>query len=387
MKYNQELIYPKHCLEPQEITQRLELFEKDLKTLTDMYEKNSTTKNAKNILFDNIQDSLEKHILPDNVKLTGKLNKSGIGKLVDLYDKALNDIDFMWNIHLLMRAGFILSSIFPVSFQPEALIIPDEFLSLKDEAIKKYNQSEKAMPDAIKFQDEMTKVAEKVKTYFEENDINVVDMMNSKAKGNVSHIQSLLLSVGLSIDSFGKINDVIDRSHSEGMTQTQFFNNSSQAIQALYAKSSETAKPGYLGRMLSAIGSNIKLSTIKDCSTEKLLTIKIKTIEVLQSLIGRQYRTSKFGGLKTVHKESDLVGKTIHLRSALYCTAKDGICNTCYNQMYIDKMQLTAGANIGLLASTGLTEDLVSLTLKKSHVGVTLDQEELDLEKELRAMY
>ena len=209
--------------------------------------------------------------------------------------------------------------------------------------------------------------------------------MNSKAKGNVSHIQSLLLSVGLSINSFGEINDVIGNSHAEGLTQTQFFNGSSQGIASLYAKSSETSKPGYLSRKASAISERIKLSSLKDCGADKYLNIKVSDSALLESLLGRYYKG--FGNVELqVSKTSDLVGKTIKLRSPLYCKAKDGICEKCYNPEYIQKMKLKPGANIGLLASTGMTNSIINLTLKASHVGLSLDQEELNFIDEVRQL-
>jgi len=384
--FNQAFVYPDQCLPTKEVQDKLNKFKQETKEAVDKFNSSEETKISKKILLDNIRDSLENNILHDKVKITKTLNKSEIGKIVTKYGEILDDHDFMWYVDMLMQAGFWLSSIFPVSFQPEALIIPDEFLSAKNKAVKKYNESKKETSDAIEFQNEVTKIANDVKKYFEDNNITVVDMMNSGAKGNASHIQSLLLSVGLSINSFGKINDVIENSHTEGMTQTQFFNNSSQAIQALYAKSSETSKPGYLGRKLSTIGSNVKLSSKKDCGSDKFLKLKIEDSNMLKSLIGRQYKAT-FMGLNTITETSDLVGETIELRSPLYCIAEDGICETCYNRDYIQKMGLKPGANIGLLAGTGITGTLVNLTLKKSHVGVSLDQTELDLKEELKKMY
>jgi len=382
--YNQKIVYPDHCLPPINIQRKINDFKIELKKSSEIYEKSNQSKKDFEILCDNLREAIEEYILPSSIKITGVLDKGGISKMLQKLDKLLDDQEFMYYYHLLMQAGFLLSSIIPVSFQPEALVLPDEFREAKMKIVQKYNDSKKDTEDAIKFQKDITKLAEKVKKYFEDNNIDVVDMMNSKAKGNVDHIRALLLSVGLSIDSFGKINDVIDNSHTEAMTQTQFFHNSSQAVQALYFKSSETAKPGYLSRVLSTIGANIKLSHDKDCRTQRYLKLKITSKEVLESLIGRKYK--KLGTLFTISESSDLVGKTIELRSPLYCQSKDGICNTCYNQDYIDKMQLKPGDNIGLLASTGLTEVLVSLTLKKSHVGVSLDQEEIDLEQELKDM-
>jgi len=380
LKFNQEFVYPDGKQVPKWVENRLNAFHTKLKIDTD---KNLSYK----LLQDVIIDNLETNILHPKIKIKSKLDKKGISKLINKLDEMTDTgVEFMWYYYLLMQAGFTLSTVIPSSFQPEALVLPKEFIKEKNELVKIYKESDKTTDDALTFQKNITVIAEKVKKYFEDNDIHVVDLMNSEAKGNVSHIQSLLLSVGLSINSFGEINDVIDNSHVEGIEQTQFFNGSSQAIQALYAKSSETAKPGYLGRKLSTVAERVKLSSQLDCKTTKYLKIKIRDKKMLHSFNGRYYK-SKLGILIQLNDNSDVIGKVLEIRSPLYCTSKDGICHKCYNELYISKMKLKSGDNIGLMASTGLTGALVNLTLKKSHVGVGLDKANVDFREEIKSLY
>jgi len=378
IQFNQELVYPRQRELPEWVKNNLTQFHTKVKE--------STNKNLSiRQLQDELIDILESNILHPKIKIKKVLNSNEIGNILNKTEALTTDIEFMYYYYLLMQAGFTISTIIPSSFQPEALELPKEFVKEKDELVKIYESSEKTTEDAMEFQNNVTKIAKKVKKYFEDNSIDVVDLLNSGAKGNVSHIQSLLLSVGLSLNSFGEINDVISNSHSEGMTQTQFFNGSSQAIQALYAKSSDTAKPGYAGRKLSAITEGIKLSTVKNCNTTKYLELKIRDSKMIEALIGRYYK-SKVGIERQINESSDLIGEKIKLRSPLYCKAKDGICERCYNEVYIQRIKATPGENIGLLAATGFTGSLVNLTLKKSHVGITLDKEEVDFRQEIKDM-
>ena len=382
LQFNQEFVYPEHTKRPKWVEERLGKFTAKVKQDTD-------SNLSESMLMDNMIDNIEENILPTKVKIKKTLNKKGLSDLINRIDEeTTTGTEFMWFYYLLMQSGFMLSSVMPSSFQPEALELPKEFVQEKDKLVKTYKDSKGTTEDALKFQKGITKIAHKVQDYFIKHDIHIVDLLSdqSGAKGGVQHIQSLLLSVGLSINSFGEINDVIDNSHVDGMTQTQFFNGSSQAIQALYAKSSETAKPGYLGRKLSTIAERIKLSSTPDCKTKKYLHIKIRDKQMLESFTGRYYKT-KVGIEMMITSNSDIIGKTIDIRSPLYCKAKDGICTRCYNTEYVSKMNLTPGANIGLLASTGLTGSLVSLTLKKSHVGVGLDKENIDFRKEIEKMF
>jgi len=374
MNFNQPFIYPEHAKPPTWVMSRLQSFHDQLKI--DSESKDFQKKTIKN---------LEQNIFYPKIKLPGVLTKKNISKYIHTLSESCNDIEFMWFYYLLMQAGFTLSSVNPSSFQPEALIIPDEFRKEKNEYIKIYNDSKKTTEDALNFQKNITKLAEKVKLYFDKNNISITDLMNSGAKGNISHIQSLLLGVGLSINSFGEVNDVIDNSHAEGLTQTQFFNGTSQAIQALYSKGVETSAPGFLGRKLSTIAERIKLSKSLDCKTTNYLKLKIQDSDILKSLEGRYYKTS-LGEKQITPSNKELIGKTIQLRSPLYCKSLDGICHRCYNPKYIKDAKLNSGANIGLIASTGLTGNLVNLTLKKSHVGVGLDKEEVNLIEEFKKM-
>jgi DNA-directed RNA polymerase subunit beta' len=376
-EYNQKYVYPDHTVPPLWVKQKMDAFHEKLRNDTQKYK-------SLNILKDNIKQNLEDNIL-NNYTIRKTLDKKEIGNIIKHYDKTIqNGKEFMWWYYLLMQAGFILSSVIPVSFEPEALMLPDKFKVDKNKAIAKYEKSKKEQTDAIQFQKDISKIAEQVKVYFKENDINIVNMMNSGAKGDVSHIQSILLSVGLSINSYGEINDVISSSHADGISQTQFFNGSSQGIQALYAKSSETAVPGYAGRKLSAIAEGIKLSATKDCGSQRFLNIYVKDDDLLKAITGRHYKSTF--GLLQIKDGSNLVGKTLELRTPLYCKAKDGICEICYNSEYVQRTGIKPGANIGLRASTGLTNKLVNLTLKKSHVGVSLDEDELDLRDEFKKM-
>lgn len=382
LKFNQEFVYPEHTIRPKWVEDRLSKFFERVKT-------ESERNLSENLLRDAMIDNLEENILHPKIKIRKVLNKKGIGDIIKKLDEVTDTgEEFMWYYYLLMQSGFTLSSVMPSSFQPEALVLPKEFVQEKNELVKKYKESKGTTEDALKFQKGITKIAKKVQDYFVENNIYVADLLKdqSGAKGGVEHIQSLLLSVGLSINSFGEINDVIDNAHAEGLTQTQFFNGSSQAIQSLYSKSSETAKPGYLGRKLATIAERIKLSKTMDCGTRKYLDIKIRDKDMLESFVGRYYRT-KIGIEVLLTPNSDVIGQTISIRSPLFCKAKDGICTRCYNTEYAMKMNLTPGANIGLLAATGMTGSLVSLTLKKSHVGVGLDKENIDFREEIKNMF
>jgi DNA-directed RNA polymerase subunit beta' len=227
---------------------------------------------------------------------------------------------------------------------------------------------------------EFKKLTKEVMEYFREHrdEYPIIDSFDSKAKGDENDLRKLLIAIGLSINAKGKINDVIARSGAEGLTPTQFFNYTSQAIVSQYKKSRETAAPGYLIRQLNTIMAGVRLSKTKDCGTKGRLSVKILNKDMLLSMKGKLSDDGVLGPERT-----ELIGKTIKLRSSLYCKSKDGICHNCYNPDFIEKMNLHTNAGIGLLSSTAQASMLTNMTLKAAHTGLSLDKTTVDLTQDI----
>ena len=328
----------------------------------------------------------KEHILGGKVQPNYPLDKGNVGKLMEKMYTAFGDTEFQWYYMLVYKAGFFLSTFTGTSFTPEALVLPTQFKKKRAKIIEEYNEMKiKDASKAVMFVDKAFKeLTEEVLTHFRENreKYPIIDSIDSGAKGGPDDLRKLLVAIGLSINAKNEINDVVDHSHSESLTPTQFFNYTSQAIVSQYKKSSETAIPGYLIRQLNTIMVGVKLSSTIDCGTKGFLGVKILTKELLQSMQGKLYKDG--GSLSELNsKDLELVGKTIYLRSPLYCKAQDGICHTCYNPAFIEKMNLTENAGIGLLSSTAQAGLLTNMTLKAAHTGLSLDKAEVDLSKDI----
>lgn len=368
-------IYPDNTIPPVWVQEKLNKF---TESVNNNSRSDNLTKNKVNIeiimdtLFDNKNYKIPKVVYP--------FSKKNIKYIIKELSNKYSDRAFMWYYYILYYIGFYFSTIKPSAFTPESLELPKEFETRKKQLI---NDLKTKAINEIKFQSEITQLSKDVVKYLQDKKVPLMDFITSGAKGEIGNIQDILVGVGLSINSKGEIIDVIENSLSEGLTQTQFFNNSSQAIQTLYAKSSETAKPGYLGRKLETLTEGVKLSQLKDCNSKEYLEIEIKSQDILDALENRNYLSNSSSlnssSLKKVDSsDKTLIGKKIKLRSPLFCKATDGICATCYDEVFIKDMELHPGSNIGLIASTGLIGDLVNLTLKGSHIGISLNQEEIN---------
>lgn len=329
--------------------------------------------------------ALETFILPKDIKITKTLTKPEIEKLVEKIDSVTTDEDFPMYIWLLMNAGFYLSTILPICIDEESLTIPDTIIAKRNESIRNFKES----GNKQKYLKEIEELSKEVFQYMKEKDNAFGLFLESKANGSLDHIQELLVGVGLALNSKGEIVDTVTNCLVEGVTQTQYFSKGSTGIVALYAKSSETAKPGYLGKKLSNICEKVKLSEDLDCGTKRKLHINTINPNFLKSFIGQLYsdkENTERSQLKEFTKDDiqKYVNKDVYFRFPLYCKTKGHyICHSCYNQEFIRNHKLTKGDNIGLFTSTGLTGSLVNLTLKKSHTGINIRTEKVNFLKDL----
>jgi len=371
-----EWVIPEKFKEPEWVEKDFQRFKEVVKNaLNDPKLKGNVNKIVKNAIKEIILDKKVDPVFP--------MNKKGISKTVQKMWEKFDSDEFIYRYVLLGRVGFFLATIKPAGFSIESLALPEEFKKKKLNILKEYEKKVETIgkDKAIQWVDkEFNKLTEEIVDYWEKNGIDTANIVRAGSRGGIDDIRKMLVAVGLSINSKGEINDVILNSHIDGLSQTQMFNYSSQAIQALYSKSSETAVPGYLARKLSTMMEPVNLSEIPDCKSNKYLKIEVLDEDILEAIAGRVTRSGK------IIKETDTqhIGKTVELRSPLYCKAEDGICRTCYNPEYVKRLKLQPGAKIGLIVSTYMGSDaLVNLTLKKSHVGISLDLEEVNLEEDI----
>jgi len=329
-----------------------------------------------------------KQLLGGKISPPYPLNKKNVNKLLEKLYSLLDDTEFQWRYMLLYKAGFFLSTFAANSFTPDALVLPKPFKAKRQRIIEEYKRKREEAKNDIQIEEtimwidkKFKDLAEEVLEYFEEHpdEYPIIDSIRSGAKGSSDDLRKLLIAIGLSINAKGEINDVIERSGAEGLTPTQFFNYTSQAIVSQYKKSRDTAIPGYLIRQLNSVTAGVKLSKTIDCKTNRYLSVKILSKDMLFALKGKVQKNGSTISLS----DTDLVGKTVHVRSPLYCKAKDGICHTCYCPDFIERMNISNNAGIGLLASTAQAGMLTDMTLKAAHTGLSLNKSSVDLTEDI----
>ena len=129
---------------------------------------------------------------------------------------------------------------------------------------------------------------------------------------------------------------------------------------------------GYLTRKLSLLMIDAwHDNNIEDCGTKHYVEYKVENQKKLNMIDGRNYYDiidgqADYNNLKTINskKDSQLIGKTIALRSPVTCCSKH-VCKTCYGKAL---SEINKDINTGLVSVLLLTNVLTQRLLSAKHL-------------------
>lgn len=141
-------------------------------------------------------------------------------------------------------------------------------------------------------------------------------------------------------------------------------------------------KSGYLTRkLLLSLCDTVVDPNIEDCGTKHFYICNVTNKDRQSKIVGRHYYEIDDKGnigteLNTVLPETDLVGKTIALRSPITCCAKDAngnpcVCATCYGKQLAE---INRNKHAGIIATLKLTDPLTQKLLSAKHLLSTNSQ-------------
>ena len=157
--------------------------------------------------------------------------------------------------------------------------------------------------------------------------------------------------------------DISEKSFIDGMDKTDIPIYGNGVINGSYPKAVATQKAGYETKKLFATNQAITLDEKgTDCGSKAYREVVV-TKKNVNKLIKRYY----LNGNKLERLERDslekMIGKTIKIRSPLYCCAKSGkICNRCAG----DLPYIIGTKNVGL-TSSAIGSSLLNLLMKSFH--------------------
>lgn len=131
---------------------------------------------------------------------------------------------------------------------------------------------------------------------------------------------------------------------------------------------------GYAWIQVAKTAASIHISkTCKDCRTSNPIPLEIKNESYIPKLIGRRYRVGSSREWKTIGygKHSDLIGKTIWLRSPTTCACEDGVCWECYGDMVRNNIDFNS---VGIYASMMVMNKCMQDVLSVKHSQKTVSE-------------
>ena len=194
------------------------------------------------------------------------------------------------------------------------------------------------------------------------------NFITSGAGVNAKQLGQVVGYIGLKPDLKEKIiPKPIDTNFCLGLRNiTDYYINAVGCLKALITVKIQTKNSGYLTRKIEILLNDEFIADIDDCGTQHLLPFTINDKNNLIHSNNLYYSLKENGSnLKKIHgNDTDLIGKTIYLRTPLTCACKEGICKKCYGDMY----KFNENMNIGLIAALIITNMMTQTNLSVKHL-------------------
>jgi DNA-directed RNA polymerase subunit beta' len=212
--------------------------------------------------------------------------------------------------------------------------------------------------------------------------------VSGATKGSFTPIRQLAGMRGLMADPAGRIIALPIRSNfREGLTALEYFISTHGARKGLADTALRTADAGYLTRRLVDVAQDVIVDDV-DCGTHAgvwidLIETKAMSETMSERLLGRVAASSvvhpRTGEVivaagEMIEEEQAMAIETstiekVHVRSALTCNLRPGVCGTCYGRDLARGGLIRVGEAVGIIAAQSIGEPGTQLTLRTFHTG------------------
>ncbi len=220
-------------------------------------------------------------------------------------------------------------------------------------------------------------------------------MSNSGSRGNQDQMRQLAGMRGLMAKPSGEIIETpITSCFREGLSVLQYFTSTHGARKGLADTALKTANSGYLTRRLVDVVQDVIIGE-EDCGTVDGLEIShlIKSGDVKAKLSERALgRVTMFPIFDPDTNEELIPANTLidegyalkldslgvnsmHIRSALTCQSRQGVCAMCYGRDLARGHMVNVGETVGIIAAQSIGEPGTQLTMRTFHIGGTASRE------------
>lgn len=220
-------------------------------------------------------------------------------------------------------------------------------------------------------EDKFKELGDKITDYFKTKpEYDLYYHLNSNAAVNIKQLTQATGFVGAKPDMDGNhVPVIIEDNYLVGLSDVEsYFVNSKGTRKALVVNYAQVRKSGYLTRKLSlACVDRYHDNDKNTCDTKHTVKFFVKDEKHLNRIIGRHYHPTSIsdGIIRTItNSDTNLIGKTILLRSPVTCSDKL-VCSTCYGK---GLSETNKNLNTGILAVLLLTNPTTQKLLSSKHL-------------------
>lgn len=138
------------------------------------------------------------------------------------------------------------------------------------------------------------------------------------------------------------------------------------ARNALIDKDKYVGDSGYEARKIDLNSIELTIDhDVEDCGTKHFLTLTIQDQQDLNRLNNKFLVDQSGKIIKAIDsvKDTNLIGKTIRIRSHIYCALNRRVCKTCYGA----NAEIMKGTRIGVFPSTKIQNPVSNKTISSKH--------------------
>ena len=256
--------------------------------------------------------------------------------------------------------GMQLNSVITTSFTPKTTTTLKPVQKKKEMLFKKYDKelsegniiiSEKIEKELVKDSKELLK-----------GDPGL-DLYDSGARGNFGNYKNIYLFKGATMNNKTGKYDIVKSSFIDGIRKEDIPSFGDAVVSGAFPKAVGTQESGYLAKqLLAAMQSEVLDEHGTNCGVNKTIAIKITPRNKKDFKYRYIVENGKLVELTPTNLEA-VVGKTVHMRSPMYCTG-DKICNICAGELNYKLGSLNVGLQTSKIATT-----LLRLGMKKFHIS------------------
>lgn len=294
-----------------------------------------------------------------NIPISDKVHKGIEEKLATAlkYDKITPE-QFANYLNRVQWLGLQFNAIIAASFSMKTVVPVKKVMDEKNKLFD--DNKDKLEAGDIKFsvdvEKKLTAMAKE-----ELKDDHGIDLYDSGARGNFANNYKTMCIMKGPVYSNGAFH-TITNNYSDGIEKRDLTAHANAGINSQYPKSVGTQIAGYLfKRMSSGFQSIVADKPGSDCGTQLTIEVAITNANA-KDFMDRYIVENGKVVLMTADNISKYIGKTVNLRSTMFCKGGNVKCNKCLGEIYY----LLGIENVGLSVAKAATK-ILNLNMKKMH--------------------